>query len=147
MEKDTSPLRSLLPTGVNRVYLIVLLLALVLGAGSGIYLASTAPKGSGSSGIDTSAPTNAKSADQDSATFKDFAEGTLKKRPDPKEGEEYQEGTHLLARDDHPIPVALTSSVVDLSEYEGKRVKVYGKTEKAIKEAWLMDVGRVEVIQ
>ena len=28
----------------------------------------------------------------------------------------------------------------------GKKVKVYGETQKAIKEGWLMDVGRVEEI-
>jgi len=39
----------------------------------------------------------------------------------------------------------LTSSVVDLSQYEGKKVKVLGETQKAIKEGWLMDVGKVEV--
>ncbi len=49
----------------------------------------------------------------------------------------------MLVRDG-AVPVALTSSVVDLSQYEGKKVKVYGETQKAIKEGWLMDVGKVE---
>ncbi|KKS13460.1 MAG: hypothetical protein UU67_C0024G0017 [Candidatus Daviesbacteria bacterium GW2011_GWB1_41_5] len=65
------------------------------------------------------------------------------KRPESKDPSEYVEGTHILVRDG-AVPVALTSSVVDLSEYEGKKVKVFGETQKAIKEGWLMDVGKVE---
>ena len=43
--------------------------------------------------------------------------------------------------------MALTSSVVDLTKYEGKKVKVFGETQKALKEGWLMDVGKVEEIK
>lgn len=84
-----------------------------------------------------------KSAQQDNRTFKDFAEGTLKVRPASKNPNEYVEGSHILVREGG-YPVALTSSVVDLSQYEGKKIKVFGETQKALKEGWLMDVGRVE---
>ena len=43
--------------------------------------------------------------------------------------------------------VYLTSSTVDLSEYVGKKVKVYGETFQGEKAGWLMDVGLVEVLQ
>jgi len=82
-------------------------------------------------------------AAQDNRTFRDFAEGMIEERPESKDPSEYVEGTHILVRDG-AVPVALTSSVVDLSEYEGKKVKVFGETQKAIKEGWLMDVGKVE---
>jgi len=59
---------------------------------------------------------------------------------------EYSEGTHTLIREG-AVPVALTSSVVDLSIYEGKKVKVFGETQKALKEGWLMDIGKVEEVK
>ena len=51
-----------------------------------------------------------------------------------------------MVRED-AVPVALTSSVVDLSKYEGKKIKVHGETQKALKEGWLMDVGKVDEIK
>ena len=125
----------------NRLFFIIIGAALILGSITGYLLSSKSLKPS-SGPITTE---TAKSADRDTRTFRDFAEGTIKKRPDPKTSSEYVEGTHLLIRSDNPTPVALTSSVVDLSQYEGKKVKVYGETQKAVKEGWLMDVGKVEV--
>lgn len=122
----------------NRIFLTVLVLAVVLGAITGYLLVNPTKAGQ-------PAPVkNPKSAGQDTRTFRDFAEGMIQKRPEPKNGDDYVEGTHLLVREG-AVPVAVTSSVVDLSQYEGKKVKVYGETQKAIKEGWLMDVGKVEV--
>lgn len=129
---------------LNQIFVATLVASVVLGVGAGLVLT----KSGGNTSI-KSAVTNAgapKQASQDNQTFRDFAEGTLQKRPAPKNGDDYQEGTHLLIRDG-AVPVALTSSVVDLSQYEGKKVRVYGETQKAIKEGWLMDVGKVEVVQ
>jgi hypothetical protein len=121
---------------------IVLVASLVAGVGTGFALASTQ---SGSPvAIITGTPDKAETAQQDTQTFKDFAEGKITKKPEAKPGT-YAEGTHLLVRDG-AVPVALTSSVVDLSLFEEKKVKVYGETQKAIKEGWLMDVGKVEEI-
>lgn len=127
-----------LPPPHLKLFGIVLALALTLGILTGYLLASTNKK-IGSQIPLTQPP---KLAQQDVKTFRDFAEGKISKKPEPKNGA-YSEGTHLLIRDG-AVPVALTSSVVDLSQYEGKKVKVYGETQKAIREGWLMDVGRVE---
>ncbi len=130
------------PSNINRILVAVLALAIVLGIGTGYTLSNksggntVSPLGN----IGSSAP---KTAQQDNRTFRDFAEGTLRVK-DPDNGDTYAEGTHELIRDGAQ-PVALTSSVVDLSKYEGKKVKVYGETQKALKEGWLMDVGKVEV--
>ncbi len=121
---------------------IVLVVALVAGVGTGFALAST--QSASPAAIITGTPDKAESAHQDTQTFKDFAEGKITKKPEAKAGT-YSEGTHLLVRDG-AVPVALTSSVVDLSLYEEKKVKVYGETQKAIKEGWLMDVGKVEEV-
>jgi hypothetical protein len=121
---------------------IVLGVALLAGVGTGFALAST--QSPSPVAIITGTPDKAESAHQDTQTFKDFAEGKITKKPEAKAGT-YSEGTHLLVRDG-AVPVALTSSVVDLSLYEEKKVKVYGETQKAIKEGWLMDVGKVEEV-
>lgn len=136
-EKITKPLMSI--DDPKRLLLGIVIAALVLGSLTG-YILSTKNNGSKLSPLAIGA---AKSAQQDTRTFKDFAEGTIKARPQPSDASAYTEGTHLLIRDE-AVPVALTSSVVDLSKYEGKKVKVFGETQKALKEGWLMDVGKVE---
>lgn len=78
---------------------------------------------------------------QDEKTFKDSAEGYL------EEGGIEGEGTHKILRpggDDQTV--ALTSTVTDLTKFEGMNVKVWGETYKGQKSGWLMDVGRVQII-
>ncbi len=123
----------------NKIFIGVLSLSLIAGIGTGYLLSVSNSKMSSPAAL-VQTP---KTADQDNKTFRDFAEGTLEKKPDPKAGTAYSEGTHFLKRD-KAVPVALTSSVVDLSQFEGKKVKVFGETQKALKEGWLMDVGKVE---
>lgn len=127
------------PSNLKKLLIGTISVSVLLGVLTG-YSLSTKGKLS-PAGMGTGAP---KSAQQDTRTFKDFAEGTLRARPQPKDPSEYIEGTHFLERPG-AVPVALTSSVVDLSAYEGKKVKVFGETQKAIKEGWLMDAGKVEV--
>lgn len=141
-DKITKPLTN--SENPMRLILGVIIAALILGSITG-YVMSTKNGGGGSlksAALSVGAP---KSAQQDTRTFKDFAIGTVKAKPLPSDGE-YTEGTHTLIRDG-AVPVALTSSVVDLSQYEGKKVKVFGETQKALKEGWLMDVGKVEEVK
>jgi hypothetical protein len=128
-------------SSAKRIYALILILAIFSGSATGYILASSKSPSTVAT-KQTQGPIT--KAQQDNKTFKDFAEGTIQKKPDPKKGQDYGEGTHLLIRQ-NAVPVALTSSVVDLSQYEGKKVKVFGETQKALKEGWLMDVGRVEV--
>lgn len=128
-----------------RTLAIILTVALLGGIGTG-YVLSTGNKGGSANPAAIIGKEAPKTAHQDTKTFKDFAEGKITKKPAPKKGEDYGEGTHLLVRE-NGVPVALTSSVVDLSQYENKKVKVYGETQKAIKEGWLMDIGMVEEIK
>jgi len=77
----------------------------------------------------------------DASTFKDSAEGYL------EAGGLDGEGSHHLLRDGGSSQtVYLTSSVTDLSKFEGMNVKVWGETFKGLKAPWLMDVGRVQVV-
>lgn len=78
---------------------------------------------------------------KDKKTFKDHAEGIL------REGGIDGEGQFHLERPGGPSQnVYLTSTTVDLSQYLGKRVRVWGQTFAAQKAGWLMDVGLVEVL-
>lgn len=137
----TKPLLS--TTDPKRLLLGVVVIAVVLGVITGYVIAGKNSGQQVSAGLTLGAP---KTAQSDNRTFRDFADGILRKKPEPADPSEYTEGTHFLERAG-AVPVALTSSVVDLSQYEGKKVKVYGETQKALKEGWLMDVGKVEELK
>ena len=77
----------------------------------------------------------------DTTTFKDAVQGTLKAGGIDGEGQ-----FHLERPGGATQFVYMTSSVVDLSLVEGREVKVWGQTQKAQHAPWLMDVGRVEVL-
>lgn len=77
----------------------------------------------------------------DTETFSDPAEGIL------REGGSEGEGAFHLERTGGESQTAyLISSIVDLSKFVGKKIKVWGQTQKAQHVPWLMDVGRVEVL-
>lgn len=132
--------------GMNRIVLFALIGSLILGSATGYILATKKSGGTASKLIEATTQ-QPKTASQDTKTFKDFAEGVIKIKPKSKSASDYSEGTHILERTDNSTPVTLTSSAVDLSQYEGKKVKVYGETQKALQSGWLMDVGRVEEIK
>ena len=78
----------------------------------------------------------------DTKTFKDTAEGVV------REGGIEGEGQYHLERPGGETQnVYMTSSTVDLSEFIGKKIKVWGQTQAAQKAGWLMDVGRIEVLE
>lgn len=78
---------------------------------------------------------------QNETIFKDSAFGYL------QAGGLEGEGSHALLRiGGKNQTVYLTSSVTDLNMFVGMEVKVWGETFKGQKAGWLMDVGRVEVL-
>jgi hypothetical protein len=78
----------------------------------------------------------------DSDIFSDDVEGVLVK------GGMEGEGSHHLIREGGPSRnVYLTSSILDLSKFENYKVKIWGETFSAQKAGWLMDVGKIQVIQ
>ena len=78
---------------------------------------------------------------KDQKAYKDSAEGEL------QEGGINGEGTHKLVRPGGPSQtVYLTSSNLDLNQFIGKKVRVWGETFSAQKAGWLMDVGKVETL-
>lgn len=80
--------------------------------------------------------------DGDAATFKDTAEGVLKEGGIEGEGQ-----YHLVRPGGDSQNVYMTSSLVDLSLFIDKKVKVWGATQTAQHAGWLMDVGKVQVLE
>ncbi|OGH11675.1 MAG: hypothetical protein A3B38_03085 [Candidatus Levybacteria bacterium RIFCSPLOWO2_01_FULL_36_13] len=119
-------------------------LIVVLGVISGYMLSG---KGINTS-VNTSTSNKENQADSgtivgsnDIKTFKDTVEGVL------KEGGIEDEGAfHLERSGGESQNVYLTSSIVDLSQFVGKKIKVWGQTQKAQYAGWLMDVGKIEVL-
>lgn len=124
---------------------IFLIIAVVLGAMSGYIISGKRSSGNTltTGTIDSSKISKGTVVgSSDTKTFKDTATGDL------KEGGIEGEGQFHLIRSGGPSQnVYLTSSSVDLSKFVGKKIKVWGETEKAQHAGWLMDVGRVEVMQ
>lgn len=78
----------------------------------------------------------------DEKTFRDQAVGVLDR------GGIDGEGSHRLDREGgESQTVYLTSSVVDLNQFVGHKVEVWGETFAAQKAGWLMDVGRVKIVE
>lgn len=76
-----------------------------------------------------------------SKAFKDSATGTIEK------GSINGEGTHILVREGGLSQRAsLTSSVVDLDLFVGKKVEIKGETNASTKTSWLLDVGTIKII-
>lgn len=77
----------------------------------------------------------------DKKKFKDNATGILKEGGIEGEGDFHLERPGGAAQN-----VYLTSTTVDLSEYVGKKITVWGETYSAEKAGWLMDAGYIEVV-
>lgn len=131
---------------MSRKIIIIFCIIGVLGVASGYALSMN----NGRVGtVDVGKATNTSSVTrgtvegtEDTKTFKDTAEGTL------EEGGKEGEGQYHLVRSGGETQTAyVTSSIVDLSKYVGRKVKIWGQTQKAQKVSWLMDVGRVEVLE
>lgn len=78
---------------------------------------------------------------KDEETFKDSVEGYL------EIGGINGEGSHKIIRPGGiSQTVYLTSSITDLDKFAGMEVKIWGETFKGQKAGWLMDVGRIKIL-
>ncbi len=124
---------------------LVIFLIVIIGVGIGTgYFLSQRTGGIGSIGIgnmNLAGNNNEIVGSNDLKTFNDTAEGVLKNGGIDGEGQ-----YHLVRTGGDSQNVYLTSSVVDLSKFIGKKVKVWGQTQKAEHAGWLMDVGRLQAL-
>jgi hypothetical protein len=122
-------------------YIVGSLLVVIVGIGVGWLISGRSGTGS-STGAPTTKAGVKTAGIADEATFKDSAEGVL------EEGGISGEGTYHLTRPGGTSQnVYLTSTVVDLGAFTGKKVKVWGQTISAKKAGWLMDVGKISVVE
>ncbi len=126
--------------------LAIFSVVIILGVGGGYFLSKNA--GSDPIAATTAGGTSSDSVSKgstfgsdDTKTFKDTVEGELKEGGIKDEGQ-----FHLVRPGGDSQNVYLTSSIVDLSKFVGKKIKVWGQTQKAQHAGWLMDVGRVEIL-
>ncbi len=131
----------------NRCLLIfTIVIVLILGVGTG-YIASNV------SGSAKKGPTSISGDVTSGDIKKGFSAGVtdIKSFPDTTEGIVREGGIdgegefHLERPGGDSQNVYMTSSAVDLSQFLGKKIKVWGSTQTAQKAGWLMDVGKIEV--
>ncbi len=141
--KGNQPMKSM-----NKMFLLLLGAVVLAGIGTGTGLQQLTNKNSAGyyhgQKIQQVAGTNMQKGQvfgtADESTFKDSAEGVLQAGGIDGEGSD-----KLLRPGGASQTVYLTSSITDLSKFEGMKVKVWGETFKGQKAGWLMDVGRVQV--
>ncbi len=123
---------------------LVLLLMVILGVGAG-YGASFVSATTGTSLVPSALNPNAPAKGKvfgsgDTSVFKDTAEGQMQNGGIDGDGE-----YHLVRPGGSSQYVYLTSSTLDLSQFVGQKIKIWGQTQAAQHAGWLMDVGKVEV--
>jgi len=120
-------------------FFIFIALAVVFGVLVGILPSKLSKK---SSTEKTSSTSSSSVGVVDKKTFKDSVEGILREGGIDGEGNFHIERTGGDSQNAY-----LTSSTVDLSQFIGKKVRVWGQTFAGQKAGWLMDVGLVEVLK
>lgn len=132
--------------GISK-FIPIIIIILVVGAGifSGLVVSSRNKSAKISSAAISEENLTPQAKESFAQTFRDQAEGTIEKND---QFDKYAQGTHKLIRPGGESQTAyLTSSVLDLDQYLGKKVKVYGETFGSSQVGWLMDVGKVDVAQ
>lgn len=130
------------PSSKNILWLFIAIV--ILGLGTGFVLAkysSVTGKGIPLLPRGSSAIKGKTYGSDDTKTFKDTTEGVVKEGGIDGEGQ-----FHLERPGGDSQNVYMTSSTVDLAQFIGRKIKVWGQTQQAKKAGWLMDVGRVEVL-
>ena len=136
----------------NHLVLSLVIIGASLGLGAGYFFAQNNLLKTGGSMATSGATQNLSSTTQvkvgdtfgsaDEKTFRDQAEGIL------VAGGIEGEGSHHIERGANKTQwVYITSSVVDLDLLVGDRVTVWGETNQGKKAGWLMDVGRLKVLE
>lgn len=131
------------PKNSSMKYLIIFIVVIFLGVGSGYVLSSknTATDSTGQKtsllGAEKGKIFGEKSADD----LDGPAEGTVKEGGIDGEG-----AYHLERTGGESQTVYMTSSSVDIGQFVNKKIRVWGKTQTAQSAGWLLDVTRLEVL-
>lgn len=125
--------------------ILLVILAIVAGVGTGYGAHYFISGSSGPRTVKTTTDGKLKSGDafgveDPGEIFPDTATGVLVKGGVDGEGSH-----HLMRPPDESQNVYLTSTVLDLDQFIGHKIKVWGQTNDASKAGWLMDVGKVKI--
>lgn len=153
MEPITSPINQVTnnPNFVKGVLFpsAIILIVILAGVGSGWFLTHSGASQVGvqnkegySTAPGAKVDSEAKEVGSDQANFNTQAEGLLQKGGIEGEGTHHLERTGGVSQN-----VYLTSSVVDLDQFVGEKIQVFGETFQAKKAGWLMDVGKVKILE
>lgn len=145
--------RLMQPSKQSKLLPLSIIVGILVGLGTGFYVAQKQLLLAGNSASllapttqELTSATTIKVGDvfgsADEKTFRDQADGVL------MAGGIDGEGSHHLERGDNKSQwVYVTSSVVDLDLLVGDRVTIWGETNQGKKAGWLMDVGRLKVLE
>lgn len=140
-DMKTSKVTSFITPKIIAIFIGVILVGIATGYGvSRIGGSAAVPTTTSNGGSAVSA--GVVYGSNDTATFKDIAQGVLQAGGIDGEGQ-----YHLVRPGGDSQNVYLTSSLVDLSQFTGRTIKVWGQTQAAQHAGWLMDVGRVQLIK
>lgn len=149
MENPTRVLNSFTGSAESKKNTMKMILAsfvvVLMGIGTGYLLSGSSADGGVSSGGGVAVSEGQKEGespvDESEITDSEAPIGIL------AEGGIDGEGTHHLERPGGPSKyVYLTSTVLDLQSFVGKKVQVQGETLSAIKAGWLMDVIKIKTV-
>lgn len=138
------PLTKSKSRNIKALVVVFSTLVIIAGVATGWFLSGGTTSKSGLANINGEAAPGVEKTDgevgfDDDTAFPDEAEGVLEK------GGIQGEGTYHLVREGGETQyVYLTSTVIDLGAFEGKKVQVWGETIAARNAPWLMDVGRIK---
>lgn len=127
------------------IFVALLIVSLGLGIGTGFVFAKKGVQ-SGNSSVSVqssnSVQTDKEAGINDTSAFPDTATGVL------TTGGIRGEGTHHLDRSEtKEKEVALSSTVINLDNFVGKKVEIRGQTISSKTSGWLMDVGKIKIVQ
>jgi hypothetical protein len=134
-------------SNMTKQLVFTVIIVLILGIGTGYIASNVAGSGEkGSLSVNNSSSGGSMGKGftagvNDTKAFPDTAEGVLQIGGIDGEG-----AFHLVRPGGDSQNVYMTSSAVDLSQFIGKKVKVWGQTQTAQKAGWLMDVGKIQVL-
>lgn len=127
------------------MFIVFLIVSILLGIGTGYVFSKNTTTSQSSTAFSSGGQSVIKGTvegSDDLKTFNNTAEGVLTEGGIDGEGQ-----FHLVRPGGESQNVYLTSATVDLAKYLKRKIKVNGQTQKAQTAGWLMDVGRVEVLE
>lgn len=136
------------PAGNTKKYIVIFVVVILFGVltGFGLSKIKSSPGGPVVNGQKVEVVnTPGEEGVKDMASFKNISTETGELKVN--DGKITTEGSYILVRPGGVSQnIYLTSSVIDLEKYVGKKIQIWGETFKGQKAGWLMDVIKIKVV-